>query len=87
MYRQYEDPYKLEKMLEEAEAELDRARQEDPDDVDRLIDLVNEVESLKERVNFAWQDDEYEENYMRENYPEDYLDSGWDEEWEEEERW
>lgn len=61
MYRQYEDPYKVQKMLKEAEASLEAAMREDPDDDDRLIDLVNEVESLRERLNFAWQDDEYDE--------------------------
>lgn len=63
MYRQYEDPWKLQDRLEEAEKELEQAKEEDPENIDRIIDLVNEVESLKERVNFAWQDQEYDENY------------------------
>ena len=71
MYRQYEDPRKLEKMLEDARTQLETAKQEDPDDVDRLIDLCQEVESLKERVNFAWQDEEYDEQYANDYYPED----------------
>jgi len=71
MYRQYEDPQKLEKMLEEAQARLEIARQEDPNNDDRIIDLYLEVESLKERVNFAWQDDEYDEQYASDYYPED----------------
>lgn len=59
MYRQYENPYKVQKQLEAAERELSdaRARGEDPEN---LIDLYLEVESLRERVNFAWQDDEFE---------------------------
>lgn len=59
MYRQYENPYKVQKQLETAERELSdaRARGEDPEN---LIDLYLEVESLRERVNFAWQDDEFE---------------------------
>lgn len=60
MYRQYEDPNKLQKMLEQAKDELDCALLEDDND-DRIIDLVNEVESLKDRINFAWQDIEYDE--------------------------
>lgn len=52
IYRQYEDPYKLEKQLAEAKERL----AENPYDED----LVNEVAELEERVNFAWQDDEYE---------------------------
>ena len=66
MYRQYENPYTLEQQLAEAEKRL----AENPDDGD----LYNEVAELKDRINFAWQDDEYEEDYMRENYPEDYLE-------------
>lgn len=62
MYRQYEDPYKLERQLEEAQQRL----AENPDDEDYAL----EVAELKERINFAWQDDEYDCNYMHENYPE-----------------
>jgi hypothetical protein len=68
MYRQYEDPYKLERQLAEAKERL----AEDPYNED----LVNEVAELEERVNFAWQDDEYDCNYMRENYLEDYIFGG-----------
>lgn len=64
MYRQYENPYKLKQQLVEAEKRL----AENPDDGD----LYNEVAELKDRINFAWQDDEYDCDYMRENYPEDY---------------
>jgi len=73
MYRQYENPGKVRKMLEAAEEELARAKEEDPEniDIDLIIDLANEVESLKERLNFAWQDDEYDENYAREMYSEE----------------
>ena len=73
MYRQYEDPWKLEDRLEEAQKRLEQAKEEDPENIDRIIDLVNEVESLKERVNFAWQDQEYDENYAHE--------MGYDQEW------
>lgn len=66
MYRRYEDPWKLEDRLENAEKELEQAKEEDPENIDRIIDLVNEVESLRERVNFAWQDQEYDENYAHE---------------------
>ena len=61
MYRQYENPYTLEQQLAEAEKRL----AENPDDGDPY----NEVADLKERINFAWQDDEYDCDYMRENYP------------------
>lgn len=51
IYRRYEDPYKLEKYLEKLIEEYD----ENPDE-----DLAIEIASVKERINFAWQDDEAE---------------------------
>jgi hypothetical protein len=69
MYRQYENPYTLEERLEEAKRRL----AENPYDED----LVLEVEELKERINFAWQDDEYDEDYAREYYPEEYATGKW----------
>ena len=60
MYRQYENPYKVNQMLEAAKAEYAEAKRNDPENVDRIIDLANEVASLEERLNFAWQDDEAE---------------------------
>ena len=53
MYRQYENPYKLEKLLDEAKQRL----AENPCDEE----LAFEVAELKDRINFAWQDDEYDE--------------------------
>ena len=61
MYRQYEDPRKLEKMLQDAERRLSDAQASGIDDWDMLIDLQLEVEELRDRVNFAWQDEEYDE--------------------------
>lgn len=52
IYRQHEDPWKLEDKLVEAKKRL----AENPDDED----LALEVHELKERVNFAWQDQEAE---------------------------
>ena len=52
MYRQYENPRVLEKRLAEAKQRLAK----DPLDEDLAI----EVHELEERVNFAWQDDEYD---------------------------
>ena len=63
MYRQYENPVTVQEMLEQAQRQYEQAKQEDPENIDLLIDLANEVESLRERVNFAWQDEEYDENY------------------------
>lgn len=64
MFRQYEDPYQLEQQL----AELEEQYAQNPDDVD----LYLAISELKDRINFAWQDNEYECDYMLENYPEDY---------------
>ena len=55
MYRQYEDPRELEDQLKELQA-----RYESETDEDVLIDLAQEIEELKDRINFAWQDDEYD---------------------------
>ena len=59
LYRRYEDPYKIQSMLEEARAEYNRElnRGTDPED---LVDLVIWIGELEERLNFAWQDDEAE---------------------------
>lgn len=53
IYRQYEDPWELEKQLAEAKQRL----AENPENEDLALD----VHDLEERVNFAWQD-EYQED-------------------------
>ena len=55
MYRAYEDPFKLEKQLEEL-----KQRQAEAADEDDLMWLAEEIAELKDRINFAWQDDEYD---------------------------
>lgn len=60
MYRRYEDPYKVKRLLDEAKTELENARITNPDDEDLLIGLYEDVAELEERLNFAWQDDEAE---------------------------
>ena len=69
MHRQYEDARALEDKLADAK----RRFAENPYDED----LANEVAELKERVNFAWQDEEYDEDYAREYYPEEYAKGDW----------
>lgn len=61
MYRRYEDPHKLEQMLDAAEKKLERMKAAPEPDDDSIIEQYNWIESLKERINFAWQDDEYNE--------------------------
>ena len=72
MYRQYESPYTLEKRLAEAKEKLANCISDDEREY-----FAQVVEELKERVNFAWQDDEYDEDYAREYYPEEYAKGEW----------
>ena len=58
MYRQYENPYKLEEQLKELQA-----RRAAETNLDVLISLDEEIAELKDRINFAWQDDEYDSEY------------------------
>ena len=60
MYRRYEDPYKVQRLLDEAKASLKNAQIYEPDNEDLLISLHEDVAELEERLNFAWQDDEAE---------------------------
>ena len=57
LYRQYEDPYEIQSMLNEARAEYNREINSgrNPED---LIDEMIRIHELEERLNFAWQDDE-----------------------------
>ena len=70
MYRQYENPLKLDEELSRLEYELSMAECDDAD-IDVIVDIKIEIEELKDRINFAWQDNEYEcDNY-------DYADEIW----------
>lgn len=69
MFRMYENPYKLSLMLAQARAQLEDAKaQYTEDDIDRLIDLDNEVCELEERLSCAWADDEYDEDNATDNW-------------------
>ena len=70
MYRQYENPYDLEKQLEAVQFEYDMMVAEGAD-IETLISVQEEIYDLKNRINFAWQDDEY----YHDNY--DYEDEMW----------
>ena len=77
MYRQYENPRelkerkrKLEKKKEELCTDMDRYEKQGNSDMasnmfDALIDLENDINELSDRINFAYQDEEYEDNYRR----------------------
>jgi hypothetical protein len=57
MYRQYEDPYKLEERLKELKEEYRTAIEANMDE-NVLMDIACDIAEIKERINFAWQDDE-----------------------------
>jgi len=69
MYRAYENPFTLEDLLAEKRSEYAAALEEGADE-DRLMDLQMDIAELEERVNFAWQDDEYDSD----NYSGDWED-------------
>ena len=52
MYRRYEDPYKVEELLREAEKRLEENPEDDY--------AAEEVANLRDRLRFAWDDDEAE---------------------------
>ena len=56
MYRQYEDPYEIEKLIERAEIEMQEAIA--MNDEDAQISIAQELAELNDRLNYAWQDDE-----------------------------
>ena len=58
MYRSYENPYELEQQLKELKQQYCDAKAKA--DEDSMIDLSIEISSLEERIKFAWEDDEYE---------------------------
>lgn len=58
MYRQYENPFELEERLAELREEYANATGEE-----ELISLAESINDLEERINFAWQDDEYDSSY------------------------
>lgn len=58
MYRQHENPNRLEKQLERLKEEYCTAVEKNADE-DTLINLQMDIEDLEERINLAWQDDEY----------------------------
>lgn len=70
MYRQYENPWELEEELAKLEYELTMAEYEGASD-EELADIQISIYEIKDRINFAWQDNEFEcDNY-------DYADELW----------
>lgn len=61
MYRQYEDPYEIERLIEQAEIEMQEAVA--MGDESRQMFIAEELAELHDRLNFAWQDDEDESEW------------------------
>jgi len=61
MYRNYENPKKLQRMINEAKHRYDDYKLSYPDDIDGLIDRKLELDELYDRLRFAYDDEEYEE--------------------------
>lgn len=73
MYRQYEDPYALEDRYNEL-ASYYRMHPEEHDDY-----AEETLAELRDRINFAWQDDEYDSDYYRDEFYSDlYNDPFYD---------
>lgn len=62
MYRRYENPYELEQQLAELQEEYNSLPFNEENE-DRLMGLAEDIASLRERINFAWQDDEDESEW------------------------
>lgn len=62
MYRQYENPYELEQQLAELQEEYNSIPF-NAETEGRLIALGESIEELRDRINFAWQDDEAESEW------------------------
>lgn len=62
MYRSYEDPFTLQDRLAELKQEYSD-RIEAGESVEDLIDLSCDIAEMEDRINFAWQDDEYDCEY------------------------
>lgn len=61
MYRDYENPRELENQLKELKQMYLNAIANNSDE-NTIIELDEEIASLEERINYAWQD-EYEDEF------------------------
>lgn len=55
MYKNYENPYEIDCMLQQARIDYLLEKDEDA-----KIFLAERISDLEERLNFAWQDEEYD---------------------------
>ena len=68
MYRQYENPRTLEDELQELRERKQEMIDNGEFDDDAIEYFALREAELEERINFAWQDDEYEADCRREAY-------------------
>lgn len=61
MYRQYEDPTMLEELLDRLDIDMQDAIAHD--DEERQISIAEEIAEVRDRLNFAWQDEAETEGY------------------------
>jgi hypothetical protein len=61
MYRQYENPRTLQAELDRTKAEFDDIVTMCKVDDDTLAYYHDKIEELEARLNYAWQDEEYDE--------------------------
>ncbi len=59
MYRSYENPRTLENLLHDAKERFEALRWQTDADPEELFRVHEEIEDLKQRINFSWQDDEF----------------------------
>ena len=69
-YRRYEDPGKLQNQLDELLARKSELMAEGKYDDDMIEYFAQEEAELTERINFAWQDEEFDAQYAADNYEE-----------------
>lgn len=60
MYRQYENPRLLQAQLDNLQAEFDDIVASGKVNDDIYIYYHSRIAELKDRINFAWQDEEYD---------------------------
>ena len=58
MYRTYENPTALQEKLDSVTTEYNRLLRTGKLDVYEQMDYEMEIADLKDRINYAWQDDE-----------------------------
>ena len=68
MYRQYENPRALQDELDKLNARYNELEMNGQLDEDAIEDYALRKGELEERINFAWQDEEYDANYAREEW-------------------